>query len=494
MGDLWETVRKTLKKRPWIGKVAFVENTATNPGRPLTMKLSRKQVRCKILSVPELRFEDQQLTSFAGLFLFQLLFARVELKERLRACFRRWALERAHDPAAIVLSLILHLLLGFRQLRDSRYYRDDPMVHRVLGVRRLPDVATVSRFLAATQGDDVAELRHLCRQLVLERVRALALRRVTLDFDGSVIPTGRWAEGTAVGYNRAKKGQRSYYPLLCTVAQTGQVFDVLHRPGNVHDSNGAEAFITACVEGLQQALSGVRIEVRMDSAFFSDAIVRRLDRLGVEFTISVPFERLAELKSCVEGRRHWRRLDGEHDYFELRWKPKSWPRRNRFLVVRHRVTIRDKAPVQLDLFVPFVFGYECKVVVTNKKARAREVVRFHNGRGAQEGVLAELKSQGQLDYVPTQTLAGNQIFLLSSVLAHNLNRELQMTARPQAHTTTTKRRPLWEFDQLETLRRQLIQRAGRLTQPQGRLTLTMSANQAARNDLLHYRTALEKAA
>ena len=36
-----------------------------------------------------------------------------------------------------------------------------------------------------------------------------------------------------------KKGARSYYHLLCTVAQTGQFLDVLHRPGNVHDSKGA---------------------------------------------------------------------------------------------------------------------------------------------------------------------------------------------------------------------------------------------------------------
>jgi hypothetical protein len=343
-----------LKKRPWIGKVAFVKNTANQPKEAAHMKLSRRQVRCKTLSVPTVRFEDQQLTSFAGLFLFQLLFTRLALRERVRACFRRSTAERAHEPAGIVLGLILHLLLGFRQLRDSRYYRDDPMVRRVLGVRRLPDVATVSRILASADGDNVAELRHLCRQVVLQRLAALHLRRVTLDFDGSVISTGRCAEGTAVGYNRAKKGQRSYYPLFCTVAQTGQVFDLHHRPGNVHDSNGAELFIAASIERMQQALPGVHVEVRMDSAFFSDAILSHLDRLGVEFTVSVPFERLAELKSLVECRRHWRPLDGEHGYFELRWKPKSWPSRHRFIVVRSRVAIRDKAPVQLDLFIPFV--------------------------------------------------------------------------------------------------------------------------------------------
>jgi hypothetical protein len=57
--------------------VAFVENTATNPWRPLTIKLSRRQVCCKSSTVPVLHFEDQYLTSYAGLFLFQLLFGRL---------------------------------------------------------------------------------------------------------------------------------------------------------------------------------------------------------------------------------------------------------------------------------------------------------------------------------------------------------------------------------------------------------------------------------
>ncbi|MCP4389739.1 MAG: IS1380 family transposase, partial [Gammaproteobacteria bacterium] len=143
--------------------------------------------------------------------------------------------------------LIVHLLLGYRQLQDMRYYRDDPVVRRLLGVKRLPDVATISRSLAGMDTRSVEKLRRLNRRQVLQRIEDLGLTRVTLDFDGSVLSTSRFAEGTAVGFNRRKKGQRSYYPLFCTVAQTGQALDVWHRPGNVHDSNGAEAFILACI-------------------------------------------------------------------------------------------------------------------------------------------------------------------------------------------------------------------------------------------------------
>jgi hypothetical protein len=37
----------------------------------------------------------------------------------------------------------------------------------------------------------------------------------------------------------------------------------------------------------------------MDSAFFSDEIVMALQEQGVEFTLSVPFERFVELKGTV---------------------------------------------------------------------------------------------------------------------------------------------------------------------------------------------------
>ena len=128
------------------------------------------------------------------------------------------------------------------------------------------------------------------------------LATITLDFDGSVQSTKRHAEGTAVGFNKVHKGARSYYPLFCTVAQTGQVFDELHRSGNVHDSNGAVDFVTACVRRMREQLPGARLEARLDSAFFSETLLERLEALDVEYTVSVPFERFSELKQMIRQR------------------------------------------------------------------------------------------------------------------------------------------------------------------------------------------------
>jgi hypothetical protein len=448
------------------------------------MKHSKSAVHWKVHALPEVRFEDQQLTSFAGLIAFQPLFARLDLKNQLRGCFQHLKVSPIFGHASIVMLLIVHLLLGYRRLGDVRYYRDDPMVQRVLGLKRLPDVATVSRALAMTDKTSVKELRGVCRRGVLTRLQAIAPARLTLDFDGSVLGTCRLAEGTAVGFNRKKKGQRSYYPLFCTVAQTGQVFDVWHRPGNVHDSNGAKRFILDCLAEIRQILPDTLIEVRMDSAFFSDEIVHALEVMDVKYTISVPFERFPELKSVIERRARWRTITGDLSYFELQWKPKCWKKCYHFMFIRTREPIQRKGPLQLNLFTPYEYGYQFKVILTNMPLSAKKLLALHNGRGAQEAIFAELKSHTQMDYVPCRRRTGNQTWLLAAVLAHNLNRELQMSKDEPARNTTEQRAPWWQFTRLGTLRSRLIQRAGRFTTPQGRLTLTLSANETVQEELL----------
>jgi hypothetical protein len=458
------------------------------------MKCSRRQVRGKAHALPVLKFENQSLTSFSGLVVFQQLFALLRLKARLASCFAHQGAGKIFARPILFLQLMLHLVLGYRELRDSRYYQDDPLVKRVLGLRRLPDVATLSRMLKEADAKSVENLRRLLRQLVFARLVQLALPRITLDFDGSVQSTMRHAEGTAVGFNKKKKGARSYYPLFCTIAQTGQVLDFLHRSGNVHDSHGAREFILACIQAVREALPGVVIEVRMDSAFFSDEIVLALEEAGIEFTVSVPFERFAELKGKIEGRKRWRRLGDKVWYFEELWKPKVWQRRFRFLFVRTLAKRQHKGPIQLDLFLPYEYGYDFKVVVSNKTLSPKKVVAFHEGRGSQEGIFGELKSHCQMGYVPVRKCLGNQMYLLAGLMAHNLLRELQMmTASPSRHTTE-KRTPLWAFEQLDTFRAGLIQRAGRLTRPRGKLTLTISASHWIKNRLLDVLKSLQNAA
>ena len=145
-------------------------------------------------------------------------------------------------------------------------------------------------------------------------------------------------------------------------------------------------------------------------------------------------------------------------------------------------------------FEPRDFNYEYKVIVTNKTESAKSVVLFHNGRGSQECIFGDAKNDAALNVIPSRRLAGNQLFTLCAMMAHNLSREIQMLAAPSAPRALSKRPASWTFEKLDTLRHRIIQRAGRLIRPQGELTLTMSANPAVRKDLVHFLDVLQKAA
>jgi len=455
------------------------------------MKVSKSDVRSSARSIPVLRYEDQALTSFGGAVIYQALFRMVGLQERLASCVRQVGSSSSYGLHHILNVLVVHLLLGRRRIGELDHYRNDPIVARLVGLSVLPTPSTLTRRMRNMTPGVVEKLREVVRALVMERVLRSALPRLTVDFDGSVISTkSRNTEGTAVGFNRKSKGSRSYYPLFATIAQTSQVLDVLHRPGNVHDAREALEFIDETITNIKEAGFKGRLEARLDSAHFSDDTCFWLDDRKVNFSISVPYERFPELKSKIQGRQRWNRIDDTWSFFETRWSPKSWATDFRIIIYRQRSKVARCGAIQLDLFEPFDWQFEYKAVITNKKESPHAVLNFHNGRGAQEGIFAELKSQLNLDYIPTRRLIGNKVHMLCGLIAHNLNRELQMIRSGPDRTTTLKRSALWVFEKAATLRQRLIQRAGRLTKPKGQLTLTLSANSKTEEDTERYLDAL----
>ena len=91
-----------------------------------------------------------------------------------------------------------------------------------------------------------------------------------------------------------------------------------------------------------------------------------------------------------------------------------------------------------------------------------------------------------MDHVPTKRLAGNRIYMLAAVLAHNLTRELQMASRPPQRGTSPKRAALGAFEQMRTVRRRLVRGPGRLVRPQRKPVLSMNADADVETEMSFY--------
>ena len=104
------------------------------------MKISKSQIHARVQNIPELRFEEEQrLTSFSGFIIIQILFMRLKLPERLQECPEHRTDRLIVGVQSIVRILIVHLMLGYRRLRDIEFYKDDPMVLQALNVRFVVD-------------------------------------------------------------------------------------------------------------------------------------------------------------------------------------------------------------------------------------------------------------------------------------------------------------------------------------------------------------------
>lgn len=420
----------------------------------------------------QLRFEHKGLTSYAGLEFVRRFFGMVGLVSMLRRELDANVPRSDFGAATMVLVILALLISGGRRLRHLLYLEGDPIVLRLCGLSRLPTARTVSRWLSEFRARHLPRLQWVNSLVAARAIRQTGVRRLTIDVDGSVVSTGQQVEWAQRGFNPHRRKVPSYYPITAYEAQSGQVLRVQNRPGNVHDGKASLGFLRSLLTQIATTLGGdYGLEFRMDGAFFRREILALLERHRAEYAIKVPFYPWMGLKARVQQTEVWTRVDDEVSCAEHLVEPARWGRRLRVVVYRRSVQHETAKNFQLDLFDPSNGYYEYSAVVTNKALSGRALWAFMCGRGVHEKVYGELKRGLAFDCVPTMRYAANGAWQLLSVLAFNLMRGFQMATTAQRRTATLKRRSLYRFEAIHTLRYLCLHRAGTLVRPDGYPTL-----------------------
>jgi len=312
-------------------------------------------------------------------------------------------------------------------------------------------------------------------QIISEAIEKQSLARLTIDVDGSVITTGATVQWAYRGFNPQHRKDRSYYPLFAHLAQTGHILRVKNRPGNVHDSHGAVAFMRELIDDIRLRLgSALALEFRMDGAFFQREIIELLERGKIHYAIKVPFVKWLGLVPMIRHRQRWHRLRDGMGYFEVWLDVAAWDKTLRVVVYRKPVHHQTKKNYQLDLFDPDNGYYEYSAVTANLEITAPALWDFMAGRGAQEKTFAELKGQWALDVVPTRHYSANSAWQQIMVLGHNLLRNFQLQTVATKKQRSRKRTCAYLLHSLKTIRFKLIHQPARLVKPQGYSVLRFS--------------------
>lgn len=217
-------------------------------------------------------------------------------------------------------------------------------------------------------------------------------------------------EGAAKGYNPHKKGQKSYHPLFCYVAQTRECLHNWFRSGDAYSGNGAAEFIKECYSRLPKRVW--KIIWRGDSAFFDGKAMDAIEKRQGQYLFKVSLKGLVKLLIDQAWNSMRRRPGWEVAEFEYRCH--GWKRARRFVAVRWLVQENTEG-----LLFPQP-QYEFFCYVTNLNLTPWEAHKFYGKRATSENWIEWCKNQMASGSILTQDFWANSAMFQTCILAYNL--------------------------------------------------------------------------
>ena len=413
----------------------------------------------------------ETLTAHSGLALVGLLLSHTQLAKRLI----RYPLAGVANPNVShpdVLFAYLGLLCqGKSDFDHIEPFRQDRFFAKALGVKRVPSSPTLRQRLdlaAASSYDwqtilleESADLlRSLHAPLTPVTVKANGEQTgswITLDLDVSPFDNGATQKE---GVSRTYKGTDGYSPFFAYLGQEGYGVNVNLREGSTHVQKEAAAFLLHSIE-YSRRVTDLPLLIRMDAG--NDAVENLnvcLDE-NVDFIIKrnlrreSPDEWLSIAKQdgmCCEER------DGKVVYLgAMTWNDKKLKRPIR---VVYQVTVRTvEADGQL-LLTPIV---EADVYWTTLTCAPSQVIGLYRDHATSEQFHSELKTDLNLERLPSGKFATNDLVLCAGLFAYNLLRAIGQISlqKPDApvKTKVTRRRVRTVIENLIWLASRLVQHA-----------------------------------
>lgn len=331
----------------------------------------------------------------------------------------------AISDQSVLLTMIGLLSNGRSDFNDVDLYRGDEVFANAYGIERLPSEPVLRQRL-----DELPPLRsHAALREMNTRLlgtcefgplKAGHLKLVPVDIDVSPLDnSGSSKQGVSFTY----KKHDGYAPIFAYVGTEGHMLDCELRPGSQHCQSGTPEFISGCVSKLDALGLDGRCLLRLDSG--NDA-AENFDHFGEHYF-------MVKRNLRKESREQWlasaRRVgtkresrDGKNIFTGLvdHLHPGGDPSRVCVPVVFEvieRLTDSDGN----YLLVPEI---EVNTWWTNLPCEAQELIGLYHDHGTSEQFHSELKSDLDVERLPSGKLCVNKIILLCAMLAFNLLRAL----------------------------------------------------------------------
>jgi len=356
-------------------------------------------------------FTAKNLTGNAGLLNLWKFAEKIGLKSMLEQNITiKRRTNAKYSTADAVMMLIMGVLSGAKHISHMAILRGDSVIRTLFEWDEFPTDRTFGRLFRLfghKHCHELSEIEAVARKKVWSKKW---FGRITLDMDSTVKGVNGAQEGAAKGYNPKKKGQKSYHPLLCFIAETRECLHNWFRTGSAYSANGAVEFMKECFQRLPKRVW--KVFVRADSAFFNGELLDFLEEQASQYLIKVKMKNMTELLMNLSWHKAKNKPGIETAHFM--YKCLGWKKERKFVAVR--TLIREQTE---GLLYP-VPQYELFCYVTNLELTAWECHALYGKRAASENWIEWCKNQMASGSILTQDFWANSAIFQTCILAYNL--------------------------------------------------------------------------
>lgn len=366
---------------------------------------------------------NEYLSSHSGLGLIGALLSRTKLKERLSQIELPGCREPKISHSDIVYSMTGLLCLGKPDFDSIEPFRLTPFFFQSLGIEHCPASATLRQRLDVV-GDYFDGIIKEESALLLSRtaphitpLSTTAGEYVPFDMDVSPFDNSKTKKE---GVSRTYKGFDGYAPIFSYVGREGYLVNAALRVGKQHCQNGTPEFFKESLIYAKKITGDKKLLVRMDS--------------GNDCSTNIAI--------CINEKVAWLikrniRNESPEQWLQLAKDTGKKVRSSQGTTVWHGATYRNvkdiKEPLRLVFSVTertinskgqvlLIPEIEIETYWTSLDLPPNEIITLYHAHAECEQFHSELKTDMDLERLPSEHFATNAIVLLLGMLAYNLLR------------------------------------------------------------------------
>lgn len=356
---------------------------------------------------------DAELSSHSGLALLGDILQACEFKKRIDTVH----LQRRPNPElrhGDVLSTMTALIfIGKPDYDAIKPFQDDLLLRKALGLSRVPSAETLRDRLDLA-GDCFDEVVRDLSAAIVRRFGTLTScynKHVSIDIDVTPFDnSGSHKEGVS----RTYKGDDGFAPIMAYLGVEGYLINTALREGKAHSQRDGDLFLRESIR-LARQVTNAPLLVRMDSG--NDA--------------------LDNIKVCIDKKVDWlikRNLRREDPQLWLETAKQlgvaSQPRDGKTVWLGSTYMERDKLTLRIVFEVTekvtdrhgqllLLPTLDVNTWWTSLVCADKEVVQLYHDHGTSEQFHSELKSDMDLERLPSGKFSTNSLILLLGMFAYN---------------------------------------------------------------------------